>query len=103
MARVFSSQCLVVTGVGADHERVEDHCRVSKCHGLTVVGPRKILRSLRKILRIVYAIQTFMHFNLFFFFFFMIHNCYVILGAIFALLFAQHFQNKSFDCTKIYF
>ena len=46
--------------------------KVSKCHGLTVVRPRKVFMTLRKILRIVCANQKFMNFNNFFSFF--LHN-----------------------------
>ena len=43
--------------------------RVSKSHGLTVVRPRKICLTLRKILRFVFANSKFMNFYLFYSFF----------------------------------
>ena len=73
--------------------------RVSKCHGLTVVQPRHIFLSLRKILRIVIAfffciLMSFCSFS------FLILIYYVFLGVIFARFLAQNFKTKVLTAQK---
>ena len=64
------------------------------------VRPRKIFLSLRKILKIVFANQKCMHFNIFFSFFYVINTYYVILGVIFALCLAQNFKTEVLTVQK---
>ena len=74
--------------------------RVSKCHGHTVVRPRKNFQTLRKILRFVCADLKLMHFNHFYSFFFMFQTYYVISVLIFFNFLAQNFKTKNTDSAK---
>ena len=76
-------------------------CRVSKCHGLTVVRPRKIFLTLAQNPEIfMRKLRMYAFTLLFYVFFFMILTYYVIFSVIFALFLAQNFQKLSFDCAK---
>ena len=70
--------------------------RVSKCHGFTVVRPRNIFLSLRKVLRIVFTNYFFCCIlTLFWSFLFLILIYYVFFGVIFAL-FLRKISNLKF-------
>ena len=73
--------------------------RFSKCHGLTVVQPRKIFLTLRKILRFVCANPKFMHFHLFYSFCFLIPTL-CDFWCDYCVFFPQTFKSKVWTVQK---